>query len=488
MKNFLKIVILLLSVALFQNCAKKDGIPADVEINDFVWKGMNAYYLYQDQIPDLSDRRFGSDSQLNSYLRSFDTPTLFNSLRTSTDTDSRLIDDYTNLELIPLRTATTNGMEFGIIAEPNHADNVIGYVISVLPNSFASTKNIIRGEFFNAIDGTQLTRDNYLSILVNGNSNFTLEMANFDGTTVVSNAKTVDLEKTIYNYQPINMHKTITVGTNNIAYLFYNNDFSSNYINNINSAFLDFKNQNANELILDLRHNIGTGGFIKNITEIATMITGQFTATDETFIKKTWNTKAQPWFEKNQPDSLLTKFPEKLNATTNFNSLQLTDVYIILNGNNFTGSSAIELLINSLQPHINVHIIGNQTAGNNTGSITLYNSIDYDSIGKSVNHTVAIQPKVVRFLNNNDQTFENGITPTMQICTTENILDLGVLGDVSDPLLNRVLDYITSGNIGVAPPCNPNDFEFLYNSINSQRTIDTGIFIKQDLPNTINDD
>ncbi len=487
MKNSLKIVILLLSATLLQNCARKESIPADIEINDFIWKGMNAYYLYQDQIPDLADRRFGSDSQLNPYLRSFDTPTLFNSLLLNTDTNSKLIEDDTNLELIPLRTATTNGMEFGIIAEPNHADNVIGYVTVILPNSFAATRNIIRGEFFNTVDGVQLTRDNYLELLVNGDANFTLGMANFNGTTVTLNAKTVDLVKASYNYQPISMHKTITVGATNIAYLFYNNDFSSNYIENINSAFLDFKNQNATELIIDLRHNIGTGSFVKNIAEIATMITGQFSAT-ETFLKEQWNVKAQPWFESNQPDSLLTTFPEKLNATTNFNSLQLTDVYIILNGNSFTGSSATELLINSLRSHINIHVIGNQTAGNHTGSITLYNSIDYDSIGKSVNHKYAIQPKVVSFLNKDDQTYENGITPTMQICATENILDLGSIGDLSDPILNRVVNYVTSGNTGISPPCNPNNFEFLYNSINSQRPTDAGVFIKQDLPNTINDD
>ncbi len=72
------------------------------------------------------------------------------------------------------------------------------------------------------------------------------------------------------------------------------------------------------------------------------MITGQFP--DEVVIKEEWNSKAQPWFLANQPDSLITKFPTKLNTTTDINSLNLTDVYIILNGDSFTGSSAIELL------------------------------------------------------------------------------------------------------------------------------------------------
>jgi len=53
-----------MSLVLF-NCTKVDEIPGDVEINDFVWKAMNAYYLYQNQIPDLADRRFNSQPELN---------------------------------------------------------------------------------------------------------------------------------------------------------------------------------------------------------------------------------------------------------------------------------------------------------------------------------------------------------------------------------------------------------------------------------------
>ena len=214
------------------------------------------------------------------------------------------------------------------------------------------------------------------------------------------------------------------------------------------------------------------------------MITGQFP--DEVLIKEQWNTKAQAWFEVNQPDSLITKFPTKLDVTTDINSLNLTDVYIILNGENYTGSSATELLINSLKPYMNVYIIGNTTAGNNTGSITLYNSEDYDFELKNTTHTLALQPIVLSFLNKDDQTYENGITSNLIPCTNEDLLDLGVLGETSDPILNSVLNYIASGTAVSNTNCNPSNFEYLFNSINNQREIDTGVFITQDLPNTNN--
>ena len=265
--------------------------------------------------------------------------------------------------------------------------------------------------------------------------------------------------KKAYTHRSINLQKTEIYNGNNVGYLAYNNDFSENYLTDLNNSFLSFKNQNINELVLDLRYNIGGGSFAKNISQIASMIAGQFA--DEILIKENWNSKAQTWFLENQPDSLVTKFPEVLNRATPINSLNLTDVYIILNGNNFTGSSAVELLINSLKSHINVHLIGNQTAGNNTGSITLYNSEDYDFPLRNNSHTVALQPIVLSFLNKNDLTYENGFSPNIALCANENPLDLGVLGDRSDPILSSVLDYISTGNPVSNSDCNPNNFDCL---------------------------
>ena len=88
--------------------------------------------------------------------------------------------------------------------------------------------------------------------------------------------------------------KTIIKGANTIGYLLYNNDFSTNYIADLNEVFLQFKNQGATQLILDLRYNIGGGSFAKTIAQIASMITGQFA--NQPLIKEKWNVKAQPWF------------------------------------------------------------------------------------------------------------------------------------------------------------------------------------------------
>ncbi len=481
MKKLFKFVCFIVFLATFFSCSKEYEVPQDLVVHDFIWKGLNAYYLHQDQIADLSDRRFNSDQELNNFLKTFETTDdLFSSLLQLGDTKSKLVSDFSTLQNAnSLRSES--GFQFGIIVEPGKAEDVIGFVYYVLPNSDAAIKNLTRGEFFNQVNGVQLTKGNYQDLLLNTTTDYTLSMVNFDGVTVTANGKFITLKSEVYNSPPIFLEKTITTGTNNIGYLVYNNNFSTSYIDDLNTSFLNFKNQSINKLILDLRYNIGGGSYAKNISKLAAMITGQFA--EEVLIKEKWNTKAQTWFELNQPDSLITNFPTKLNATTVINSLNTTDLYIILNGNNFTGSSAIELLINSLKPYINVHVIGNSTIGNNTGSITLYNSPDYDFALKNKTHTFALQPIVLSFLNKDDQTYENGITPTVNLCQNENILDLGVLGETSDPIFNRVLNYINTGNLGTSN-CNSDNFEFVHHTISNQRETDNGVFIQQDLPNT----
>lgn len=469
-------------------CSKEYNVPQDLLIHDFVWKGLNAYYLYQGEIKDLDNRRFNSDYQLNNYLNTFpEYNSLFSNLLLFSDVKSNLLEDYTTIINPELRTAFTNGLEFGVFKEQD-SDTIIGYTLDVLPFSNASGQQISRGDYFYAVvdtanDTIMLRRDNYEDLLLNyTQDSLKLVMATYNGFNVTLSGKKVALVKKEYNFEPVNFKNTFAYNAEKIGYVMYNNDFSTKYINDLNNTFLEFKNESVTELVLDLRYNIGGGSFAKNISQISSMITGQFSA--EVLIKEEWNAKAQSWFLINQPDSIITKFPTQLNEDTAINGLNLTDVYIILNGDNFTGSSAVELLINSLKPHINVHIVGNQTKGNNTGAITLYNSPDYDFPLKNTTHTVALQPIVLRFLNKDDQSYENGFSPDIALCANEDILELGVLGENSDPILNNVLEYISTGLPISNSNCNPNNFEFLYHSIHVQRTLDLGVFIEQNLPNT----
>ena len=62
--KLLKYLILLVSITFFSCFEDQDdnGIFAS-EINDFVWRGMNASYLYKQNINDLSNNRLSSSEE-----------------------------------------------------------------------------------------------------------------------------------------------------------------------------------------------------------------------------------------------------------------------------------------------------------------------------------------------------------------------------------------------------------------------------------------
>ena len=81
--TFKYIIVFLLSVFIFQSCQDEDdvAVPTNLEINDFIWKGLNLYYLWQDIVPNLSDNKFATQTELNNFLSGYAKPeNLFESL------------------------------------------------------------------------------------------------------------------------------------------------------------------------------------------------------------------------------------------------------------------------------------------------------------------------------------------------------------------------------------------------------------------------
>jgi hypothetical protein len=68
MKPTLKFAHYSFSPFLFKD-AKTWMIPAPInlEVQDFIWKGLNQYYLWQPDVPNLSDDRFASQNELNAF-------------------------------------------------------------------------------------------------------------------------------------------------------------------------------------------------------------------------------------------------------------------------------------------------------------------------------------------------------------------------------------------------------------------------------------
>ncbi len=433
--------VLLISLFTFQSCQKDndDAVinpTTNLEVQNFIWKGLNQYYLWQTDVPNLADNRFANQAALDAFLVNYTVPqNLFDALRVSSTIDrfSWMVDDYVTLEQSLQGTTKNNGVEFGLSYKPNSTTDIFGYVRYIIPGSDAANKDIRRGELFTAVNGTQLTVSNYQNLLFGTNDNFTLNMADYNGTTVVSNGKTVALTKTLLTENPILINKVITVGTKKIGYLMYNG-FYADFDTQLNNAFGELKSQGVTDFVLDLRYN--SGGSVRTATYLASMITGQFTG--RVFAKQQWNSKINAYFEANNPNGLRNFFTDKI-GTTPINSLNMTKVYILTTKST---ASASELVINGLKPHIDVVQIGDITTGKNVGSVTLYDSPDFTATNRNPKHKYAMQPIVLKIVNSADfGDYFNGLIPTHEL--KETISTFGVLGDVNEPLLKLAIGKIT---------------------------------------------
>jgi carboxyl-terminal processing protease len=364
-----------------------------------------------------------------------------------------MVDDYVTLEQSLQGTSKNNGVEFGLSYKPNSTTEVFGYVKYIIPGSDAATKDIRRGEMFTAVNGTQLTVSNYESLLFGTNDSYTLTMADYNGTTINSNGKTVILTKTTLTENPILIKNVITVGTKKIGYLMYNG-FYADFDLQLNNAFGDFKAQGITDLVLDLRYN--SGGSVRTATYLASMITGQFTG--KVFAKQQWNSKINAYFEKEDPNGLRNFFTDKIGSTA-INSVNMSKVYFLTTKST---ASASELIINGLKPHINVVQIGDLTTGKNVGSVTLYDSPDFTAKNRNANHKYAMQPIVLKIVNSDGfGDYFNGLTPTHEL--KETISTFGVLGNENEPLLKLAIAKIT-GTGKMTTQSSGKQFEFFKDS------------------------
>jgi len=446
MKTTLKSVLFLfLFTFSLQSCEDQDDVaaPADLQINSFIWRGLNEVYLWQQDVPNLADGR-NLQPDFDQFLRGYSNPEdLFQNLLNkpvskypngdAIDRFSWIVDDYTVLEQELSGVTKNNGVDFRLSRVASGSNDVVGFVRYIIPNSDASTKAIKRGDLFTSVNGTKLTVSNYQQLLLNQDS-YTLDLADYNGTSYVLNGKSVALTKTVLEENPIFINKVITSGSHKIGYLMYNG-FYSGYDEKLNQAFGELKSQGITDLILDLRYN--GGGAVISAIRLSSMITGQFDT--QIFAKTEFNTKWMKDLTSEGMESLNYRFVNNIDGKA-LNSLNLSTVYIITTAST---ASASELIVNGLKPYINVVQIGETTTGKNVGSRTIYDSENlFSKKGINPNHKYAMQPLIFKISNSAGfGDYQQGLQPTYQ--QYERVSTYGVLGETSEPLLNLAISKIT---------------------------------------------
>jgi carboxyl-terminal processing protease len=451
---------LLALILVFSSCKKSDDedpniirIETDLEIIDFIWKGLNQYYYWQESVVNLSDSKKESESEYAYFLsQNPDPKNFFNSLLHPDDNFSWIVDDYVELENMLQGIDISDGMEFGLYVECND-QNIFGFVRYVQKDSDAESKGVKRGMVFSNINGTRLTRENYRDLLFNNtSSSYTIRFSeisynqNNQCANIIPGQEDLTLIKSRIVKNPIHISKIIENGGQKIGYLMYNQFLGvvesegKDYNSELNDAFYDFLTNGINDLVIDLRYN--PGGRISTSINLASMITGQFN--NQVFAKERWNSKLMNYWDENSPESLLNRFINKLDNNQSIFSLNLDRVFILTSART---ASASELLINGLDPYIDVIHIGDFTVGKNQGSITVYDYIN-DSRDKNPNHMYAMQPIVLKIGNVAGYTdFPDGLEPDIFI--KESLLNPGILGDIEEPLLKIAIDQISGDAISI---------------------------------------
>ena len=452
-----KILLLLITIStLFVSCFEDldDNIQtaSDLDIENFIYRGLNYFYLYKADTPELANDNFANQGELNTFLNSFETPeSLFSFLKSPQDRFSLLVANYNELEDALNGVSLNNGMEFGLVYYPNNSSNVFGYIRYVLPGTDAESKNLERGMIFNSIDGQQLTDTNFSGLL--SLNSYEIALATFDGITITPTGESIALVKQQYTENPILIAETLTVQGQKIGYLMYN-AFTRDFDAQLNAVFAQFKADGISDLVIDLRYN--GGGSVETAIDLSSMVTGQFY--NQVFVNEEWNADRQAEYASPK------LFNNEIFTGEAINSLNLTKAYVLTTKRS---ASASELVINGLNPYINMMQVGDTTTGKYQASFLLYDAPapNFSKSQANPGHTYAMLPLVFKTSNVLGFTdYAEGLFPNIQL--KENYTNLGILGDVNEPLLAAALNDILS--IPQPQPSTTTQFnELLENKIQS---------------------
>lgn len=428
-----KIILLLIAATtLLSSCFKDNDdvlqVASTLDIQNFIYRGLNFFYLYKADTPELANDAFANQQALDEFLNTFNSPeALFDFLISAQDRFSILVDNYITLENALAGVTLNNGMEYGLVRYPDDPSNIFGYVRYVLPNTDAASEGLTRGMIFNTVDGTQLTDSNFNELLAP--DTYTIGLATFDGTNITPTGESVELTKTEYTENPVHVTRTLDILGQKVGYVMYNS-FTRDFDADLNAAFAQFQADGVTDVILDLRYN--GGGSVESASDLSSMVTGQFNG--QIFYTEEWNEDRQAAYAS---DGL---FNQTISNGEAINSLNLNRVYIITTGRT---ASASELVINGLDPYIQVTQVGGTTTGKFQASFLLYDAPAPDFSRSQVNpdHTYAMLPLVFKIANANGVTdFVDGLVPDVAI--DEDYANLGVLGDMNEPLLAATLAEI----------------------------------------------
>ena len=346
----------------FSHSCSMDDINEEFIVNGEIYNLMRDIYLWYEYVPDVKISSFETPYELMDYLK------------------YKPLDKWSNV--MPkdeyLQYFEQGEMiGHGILLGTDSSDRI--RISFIYTSTEAFEQGIRRGWIVDKINDVTLTQQNFSELIgpreIGIRNKF--GFINSEGTYV-----TLYLIKEALDITPVLYHRIITGNNKLIGYIVFQ-DFIDAAISEIDNVFAGFKNNNIDELIVDLRYN--SGGSVSVAEYLASWIAGN-KYSDKAFVKFLHNNKHLD-------------LDTVINVSYNENGLDLERIFFI--GSNST-ASASELLINGLEPFMDVILIGNNTHGKPVGMYALPFT-DYNYV---------VLPVCFRYTNGNDEgDFYDGLVP-----------------------------------------------------------------------------
>ncbi len=397
----------------FVGCKKDDPeiLPTETEIvNQFIFDITSTYYLWEEFIP--------ASANVENYPDSYD---LFDAMKYETlDHWSAVTDDYHDFQNTLDGIGKMAGYRLQMF-QISGSENLYGVVELVYATSAAEQGGLKRGDIIVEIDGQSLNTQNYSELL--SLDEYIIGLGQVIDNQATTSGETISIVKTELSINPILYYDVIEAQGTKIGYFAYD-QFLDSYLTELENVFNYFASENIDELVLDLRYN--PGGYLTTCVELASMIAPS-SVLDKTFLSKQWNIALTDYFTQlygENSEYFVTNFSQ---PSVNLDMNRM--VVLTSEGS----ASASEVIMNGLNPYMDITIIGEQTAGKYTGA-----SLFYDV--EEQKHDWGIYLVINRISNSLGNTdYVNGFIPDYEIADDYSTR----LGDISEPLLAKAIEHLT---------------------------------------------
>ncbi len=425
-KTFAVFIGLLAVLLLVPSCSTDDKVPdlSDEGTNDWIYKVMTDYYLWNEDVPDKGNLNFSQSPDK-----------FFESLLSDQDgvkygdgwlTFSRI--EKKEEETKAVTAADSYGFEFASYKNGNH---YYAWVLYVLPGSPAAEAGLKRGDWIIAVGSETPNVTNTSAFYSGSETTFLLADVVRRGNEVTFyKRKTISIAASrAVEDTPFLKDSVYTINGKKIGYLVYNNfssgpdDESTAYDDRMKQIFAEFKAENVSEFVLDLRYN--QGGLV-TCAQLMTSLLAPADALGKTFCIMEHNKK-----QSKRDEALLLK----KNAEIGNANLDLKRIYVLTGG---VTASASEAVINCLIPYLtrsNITIIGEKTIGKRVGGNTF---------GTKEKYGWLLHPITLRIYNaDHNADYANGFEPDVKLEELVIGNELLPFGDTGEILLSEALSQIT---------------------------------------------